>query len=195
MILCGGAKRDRTADLLNAIQALSQLSYSPTFHCQTHWWKEVVGYHVWEESVKFFLVYQWVLNPYLLPSPRDFVRLRRFSWTYAIQHARTIFSVSQIGNKVRLRKARCDQVLHPWNNNDIGSVGGLVFLGFQPISWKTYSYKTTNNIKRIIFNVFAPKLNSWLDVKWLGNWPRDSKYHCLHERQRHSASWDRKSVV
>jgi hypothetical protein len=27
---CGGAKRDRTADLLNAIQALSQLSYSPS---------------------------------------------------------------------------------------------------------------------------------------------------------------------
>ena len=27
--LFGGAKRDRTADLLNAIQALSQLSYSP----------------------------------------------------------------------------------------------------------------------------------------------------------------------
>jgi hypothetical protein len=25
----GGAKRDRTADLLNAIQALSQLSYGP----------------------------------------------------------------------------------------------------------------------------------------------------------------------
>ena len=25
----GGAKRNRTADLLNAIQALSQLSYSP----------------------------------------------------------------------------------------------------------------------------------------------------------------------
>ena len=25
----GGAERDRTADLLNAIQALSQLSYSP----------------------------------------------------------------------------------------------------------------------------------------------------------------------
>ncbi len=26
----GGAKRDRTADLFNAIEALSQLSYSPT---------------------------------------------------------------------------------------------------------------------------------------------------------------------
>ena len=26
---CGGDKRDRTADLLNAIQALSQLSYTP----------------------------------------------------------------------------------------------------------------------------------------------------------------------
>ena len=26
---CGGDKRDRTADLLNAIQALSQLSYAP----------------------------------------------------------------------------------------------------------------------------------------------------------------------
>lgn len=28
-LVVGGAKRDRTADLLNAIQALSQLSYSP----------------------------------------------------------------------------------------------------------------------------------------------------------------------
>ena len=30
MDLFGGAERDRTADLLNAIQALSQLSYGPT---------------------------------------------------------------------------------------------------------------------------------------------------------------------
>ena len=30
-ILSGGDKRDRTADLLNAIQALSQLSYTPVF--------------------------------------------------------------------------------------------------------------------------------------------------------------------
>ena len=30
----GGAMRDRTADLLNANQALSQLSYSPIFRCQ-----------------------------------------------------------------------------------------------------------------------------------------------------------------
>ena len=29
--LDGGDKRDRTADLLNAIQALSQLSYTPIF--------------------------------------------------------------------------------------------------------------------------------------------------------------------
>ena len=28
----GGDKRDRTADLLNAIQALSQLSYTPICH-------------------------------------------------------------------------------------------------------------------------------------------------------------------
>ncbi len=28
----GGDKRDRTADLLNAIQALSQLSYTPVFN-------------------------------------------------------------------------------------------------------------------------------------------------------------------
>ena len=32
--LCGGANRDRTGDLLTAIQALSQLSYSPTFLLQ-----------------------------------------------------------------------------------------------------------------------------------------------------------------
>jgi hypothetical protein len=31
--LVGGDKRDRTADLLNAIQALSQLSYTPEFLC------------------------------------------------------------------------------------------------------------------------------------------------------------------
>ena len=31
----GGAERDRTADLLNAIQALSQLSYSPIIHILT----------------------------------------------------------------------------------------------------------------------------------------------------------------
>ena len=30
-VLLGGDKRDRTADLLNAIQALSQLSYTPVF--------------------------------------------------------------------------------------------------------------------------------------------------------------------
>ena len=30
MEVIGGAKRDRTADLLHAMQALSQLSYSPT---------------------------------------------------------------------------------------------------------------------------------------------------------------------
>ena len=29
-IYCGGGSRDRTGDLLNAIQALSQLSYTPT---------------------------------------------------------------------------------------------------------------------------------------------------------------------
>ena len=29
ILFCGGDKRDRTADLLNAIQALSQLSYTP----------------------------------------------------------------------------------------------------------------------------------------------------------------------
>ena len=32
VIFCGGDKRDRTADLLNAIQALSQLSYTPIFY-------------------------------------------------------------------------------------------------------------------------------------------------------------------
>ena len=33
MTASGGDKRDRTADLLNAIQALSQLSYTPIFGC------------------------------------------------------------------------------------------------------------------------------------------------------------------
>ncbi len=36
--MIGGAKRDRTADLLHAMQALSQLSYSPNrnvLYCAT----------------------------------------------------------------------------------------------------------------------------------------------------------------
>ena len=33
VLFLGGDKRDRTADLLNAIQALSQLSYTPIFTC------------------------------------------------------------------------------------------------------------------------------------------------------------------
>ena len=34
----GGARRDRTADLLNAIQALSQLSYGPVRQIYRHSW-------------------------------------------------------------------------------------------------------------------------------------------------------------
>ncbi len=34
--LFGGANRDRTGDLLNAIQALSQLSYSPVAFVKSH---------------------------------------------------------------------------------------------------------------------------------------------------------------
>ena len=33
----GGDKRDRTADLLNAIQALSQLSYTPIYVKGVYW--------------------------------------------------------------------------------------------------------------------------------------------------------------
>ena len=34
-VIFGGDKRDRTADLLNAIQALSQLSYTPILCCHS----------------------------------------------------------------------------------------------------------------------------------------------------------------
>ena len=41
-MLFGGAKRDRTADLLRARQALSQLSYGPKLGCKVlltlYWW-------------------------------------------------------------------------------------------------------------------------------------------------------------
>ena len=33
----GGARRNRTDDLFNAIEALSQLSYGPTFFSQRRW--------------------------------------------------------------------------------------------------------------------------------------------------------------
>ena len=49
-VLDGGDKRDRTADLLNAIQALSQLSYTPIWYCLTtlqeeRWWAQVDSNH------------------------------------------------------------------------------------------------------------------------------------------------------
>lgn len=40
-----GAKRDRTADLLNAIQALSQLSYSPENARLSGWGRKRVAYY------------------------------------------------------------------------------------------------------------------------------------------------------
>ena len=47
LVLCGGDKRDRTADLLNAIQALSQLSYTPIFTfsllcCGLSSWRSII---------------------------------------------------------------------------------------------------------------------------------------------------------
>ncbi len=38
IVLFGGAERDRTADLVNAIHALSQLSYSPTSGTTINTW-------------------------------------------------------------------------------------------------------------------------------------------------------------
>ena len=43
----GGDKRDRTADLLNAIQALSQLSYTPRSNIDTKkcfYFDQIYGY-------------------------------------------------------------------------------------------------------------------------------------------------------
>jgi hypothetical protein len=58
----GGAKRDRTADLLNAIQALSQLSYSPTLPLpkdmgRKRWLDTMFG----KKVSSFF----WFINDYL----------------------------------------------------------------------------------------------------------------------------------
>ena len=50
-MLCGGDKRDRTADLLNAIQALSQLSYTPIFGLL---FRQLLYYSMSVEKVKPF---------------------------------------------------------------------------------------------------------------------------------------------
>ena len=47
----GGDKRDRTADLLNAIQALSQLSYTPIFGSL---FKQLLYYSTPGENVKHY---------------------------------------------------------------------------------------------------------------------------------------------
>ena len=59
---CGGDKRDRTADLLNAIQALSQLSYTPKFNYAVG---QLLYYSTHAEFVK----------GYFIKSGRDFAYL------------------------------------------------------------------------------------------------------------------------
>jgi hypothetical protein len=94
--LIGGANRDRTGDLLNAIQALSQLSYSPT---PTLPQRACLERGVWipcqGRMCQVFSGMAMVpARTSLLPSSRDFVKLRRFSWTYAVQHARSYLPAS-----------------------------------------------------------------------------------------------------
>ena len=55
----GGDKRDRTADLLNAIQALSQLSYTPKFSCAV---RQLLYYSTWAEFVKGYFRFFWNLE-------------------------------------------------------------------------------------------------------------------------------------
>ena len=50
----GGDKRDRTADLLNAIQALSQLSYTPIFGSL---FRQLLYYSMSDENVKHFFAF------------------------------------------------------------------------------------------------------------------------------------------
>ena len=69
----GGDKRDRTADLLNAIQALSQLSYTPIFT-----WSVVtdeIHYTTISPFVKGFLKIPGHCGDFFCPSARN----RRFS--------------------------------------------------------------------------------------------------------------------
>ena len=51
--LDGGDKRDRTADLLNAIQALSQLSYTPIFCCAVQTARDMITAHTPFVNTKF----------------------------------------------------------------------------------------------------------------------------------------------
>ena len=52
--LGGGDKRDRTADLLNAIQALSQLSYTPRCLVVCVCSRQLLYYSTKSENVKHF---------------------------------------------------------------------------------------------------------------------------------------------
>ena len=52
----GGDKRDRTADLLNAIQALSQLSYTPELvDCFLQLVYDIILYRRFQELFLFFM--------------------------------------------------------------------------------------------------------------------------------------------
>ena len=89
----GGDKRDRTADLLNAIQALSQLSYTPRY------------FRLWKFSgcVIFncrFVVARWGHTFNWLGSQLSYTPILRVRWVFLIQFWRgggyTIVSGSQL---------------------------------------------------------------------------------------------------
>ena len=56
----GGDKRDRTADLLNAIQALSQLSYTPKFSCAV---RQLLYYNMFHPFVnRQFIFFSYIFS-------------------------------------------------------------------------------------------------------------------------------------
>ena len=62
--LNGGDKRDRTADLLNAIQALSQLSYTPKY------WKSTILFSFQIFAGRGIIVGQLALPAYMVNHPQ-----------------------------------------------------------------------------------------------------------------------------
>ena len=61
-LLLGGDKRDRTADLLNAIQALSQLSYTPIFGCAVSFSARCILPEMFRFVNSFFKVFRFILH-------------------------------------------------------------------------------------------------------------------------------------
>ena len=104
MVFLGGDKRDRTAGLLNAIQALSQLSYTPVFNHPQQL------RHVSKRNLDFHTIFKTILATFVFGYFVKFCRSKGWSTGYYGLPAELYFNLT-VG-AVSVKKGATNSLCH-----------------------------------------------------------------------------------